>query len=517
MERKKSFLQGALILGIAGVLSRILGAFYRIPLARLIGSEGMGLYQMAYPIYTTILALATAGVPVAISIMVARKESEGYNGDIRKIFRVALILLFGVGLALSIIVFMSSGWLARNLLMQPKAMLPVAAIAPAIVFAGLLSVFRGYFQGHQWMTPTAVSQVVEQIIRVTFILVLANLLFARGLPVAVAGATFGAVLGAVAGLIILIIYYWNFRRQQPRTPELVYSGESSWALGKELFLLAVPVSLGAVVVPLVQMLDASIVPGRLISAGYTAAQATALYGELSGMASVLINLPAIFTIALGTSLVPAIAEALSLNDRNSVSEKINNGMRIALMIALPAAAGLSVLAYPITDLLFDVWRAGRPLQVMAIAVVVLATFQISSSSLQGMGHPEIPLRNLVVAGILKVIFNYTLTGIPSINIVGPAIGTILAFLAASTLNMISLTKRISIRYAWGSYIKILLATLLMALVAHYSYSGMVSADLNAKIATLAAISAGGAVYAIALFAVGELDMETLRALRRRKG
>ena len=152
------------------------GAVYRIPLARLLGGEGMGLYQMAYPIYTPILALATAGVPVAISIMVARKESAGLSGDSRRIFRVS-ILLFVIGLFLSTAVFCQPIF-GRRRLRQPKAFLPIAG--PRLYFLPGCCVFRGYFQGHQWMVPTAVSQVVEQIFRVAFVLILAFWLFLEG-------------------------------------------------------------------------------------------------------------------------------------------------------------------------------------------------------------------------------------------------------------------------------------------------------------------------------------------------
>ena len=173
MDNRQNFLKGAVILSIAGAISKVLGAVYRIPLARLIEDEGMGLYQMAYPIYTTILALATAGVPVAISVLVSRKETEGYTGDSRKIFRVSLIMLFIFGIILSILVMQSAHFLANFVLKEPRAYYPILAVAPAIFFAGLMSVFRGYFQGQQSMIPTAVSQVIEQLFRVTAVLILA--------------------------------------------------------------------------------------------------------------------------------------------------------------------------------------------------------------------------------------------------------------------------------------------------------------------------------------------------------
>ncbi len=508
---KKSFLKGAFILGMAGVVSKLLGALYRIPLARLLGGEGMGLYQMAYPIYTTILALATAGVPVAISIMVARKESDGLSGDSRKIFRVSVLLLFIIGIILSAVVFLSAGWLASTVLQQPKALLPIAAIAPAIFFAGMMSVFRGYFQGHQWMVPTAVSQVIEQTFRVIFVLVLAFWLFPRGLEMAAAGATFGAVIGGVAGLSVLLIFYLRFRSRRV-VGSLKVSQESSLSLAKQLFVLAVPVSLGAMVVPLVQMLDAVIVPQRLIWAGFSVSRATELYGELSGMAGVLINLPTIFTIAIATSLVPAVAEALAMKDKLAVQQRINEGLRVAMLLALPSAAGLYVLAYQITDLLFSSPEAGIPLAYLSFSVIVLALFQITSAALQGLGHPEIPFRHLLVTGILKVFFNYYLTGLVFLNIKGPAIGTSLAFLVGSSLNMIQLTRRTGISFEWARYARLILVTIVMSVAVKIAYQTMITWGIISHLATLLAIGVGVAVYGLALLISGELDLALIKRL-----
>ncbi len=509
---KKSFLKGAFILGIAGVVSKLLGALYRIPLARLLGGEGMGLYQMAYPIYTTILALATAGVPVAISIMVARKESGGLSGDSRKIFRVSFLLLFVVGVVLSAVVFLSADFLAQTVLRQPKAFLPIAAIAPAIFFAGMLSVFRGYFQGHQWMVPTAVSQVVEQIFRVAFVLILAFWLFPRGLEVAAAGATFGAVIGAVAGLVVLIVFYMKFRSRPVPGGSLKYSHESSRELAEQLIKLAVPVSLGAMVVPLVQMLDAVIVPTRLISAGFSVSRATELYGELSGMASVLINLPTIFTIAIATSLVPAVAEAVAMRDKLALQQRINEGLRVSMLLALPSAAGLCVLAYQITDLLFASPEAGIPLAYLSFSTIVLALFQVTSAALQGLGHPEIPLRHLMVTGVLKIFFNFFLTGLVYLNIKGPAIGTSLAFLVGCALNMIQLKRRTGVSFEWGRFTKLSVVTFIMGVVVYIAYQTLVVRGMYSHLATLVAIVIGTGVYGIALLVTRELDLALIKRL-----
>lgn len=513
MDTRKNFLKGAVILSIAGAISKVLGAVYRIPLARLLGGEGMGLYQMAYPIYTTILALATAGVPVAISVLVSRKQTQGLEGDSRKIFRVSLTLLFVFGIILTLLIMQCAHLLANYVLKEPRAYYPILAVAPAVFFSGLMSVFRGYFQGYQQMMPTAVSQVIEQLFRVSAVLVLAFMLFPRGLEFAAAGATFGAVVGGLAGTFVLIIYYIRFKAAADRAGRpLLYSGVSSMDLAKDVVKLAIPVSFGAVVLPLVQVLDAIIVPGRLMALHYTTSQATSLYGQLSGMAAVLISLPTIFTISIATSMVPAISEALARNDRQLLNNRINYGMRAGMLISFPCAAGLFILAFQICDLLYATPEAGIPLEPLAFSTIVLAAFQLSSASLQGIGRPEIAMRNLIITGCLKVVFNYSLTSVAALNIRGAAIGTVLAFLVGSLLNIIYLKKITGVNYELGRLLKISMVTVAMALAVKIAYQYLVSAGLLSHLATLAAICVGVAVYGVLLFLIKELDVSMVKKL-----
>lgn len=511
MEKRSNFLKGALVLSIAGAISKILGAVYRIPLARWLGGEGMGLYQMAYPIYTTILALATAGIPVAISVLVSKKETQGYNGDSKRIFRVSLIMLFVFGILLTWLIMQTAHFLAGSVLHEQRAYFPILAVAPAIFFAGLMSVFRGYFQGQQWMMPTAVSQVIEQLFRVTAVLILAYFLLPRGLEYAAAGATFGAVVGGIVGLIVLIIFYISHQKKKKTEPTR-YGPETSFNLAQEVVRLAIPVSFGAVVLPLVQMLDAIIVPGRLAYIGYTSSQATALYGQLSGMAAVLISLPTIFTISIATSLVPAVSEAKAQQDFKGLTNRLNYGIRAGAIIALPCAAGLYVLATQICDLLYAAPEAGIPLEVLAFSTIMLAAFQLSSAGLQGIGRPEIGMRNLIVTGGLKVIFNYSLTSIPSLNIQGAAIGTVLAFAVGSALNLYYLKRYTGIHYELGRLLKLAVITLVMGLSVKISYGFMVGSGIHSHLATVMAICIGVAIYGVLLLLCKEIDKDMVKRL-----
>lgn len=515
MNKTGSFLRGALVLSIAGAISKLLGAIYRIPLARLLGGEGMGLYQMAYPIYTTILALATAGVPVAISVLVSRKETQGYTGDSRKIFRVSIVILLLVGLLLTLLVMKGAHFIANTVLHEPRTYYPILAIAPAIFFSSVMSVFRGYFQGHQWMIPTAVSQVMEQLFRVTAVVLLAFILFPRGLEYAAAGATFGAVVGGVAGLLVLTIFYIKCRIKEAAQPgPLLYSGDRSAQMARELIRLAIPVSFGAVVLPLVQVLDAIIVPGRLMAINYTTSQATAMFGQLSGMAAVLISLPTVITISISTSMVPAISEALAQNDHRLLNDRLNYGLRAGMIVSFPCAAGLYVLAFQICDLLYATPEAGIPLEILAFSTITLAAFQLSAAGLQGIGRPEIGMRNLVITGVLKTFFNYTLTAIPMLNIRGAAIGTLAAFAIGSLLNIAYLNKLTGVKYEVGRMLKLLLISTIMGISVKLCYGLLVANGLVSGWGTLVAIAVGVGIYAILLLIFKEFEIDMLKRIVR---
>ncbi|MGE5405604.1 MAG: putative polysaccharide biosynthesis protein [Candidatus Saccharibacteria bacterium] len=513
MPGKNNFLWGAFILGMAGIISKIIGAVYRIPLGRYLGGEGIGLYQMAYPFYTIILALATAGIPVAISIMIAQRETAGLSGDSRRIFRVSFVCLFFVGVLLSLLVYVIARPAAVYVMKQPKAALAIMAIAPAVFLASIESVFRGYFQGYQRMVPTAISQVVEQLFRAAFVVLLALWLLPRGLEVAAAGATFGAVIGGAAGVAVLVgIYIWDKLQYRPAYG-LARSSQSSLSLASELLHLAVPVSLGAVVMPLVQLLDTIIVPMRLASLNLPIERATELFGQLTGMASILVNLPMILTVSIGTSLVPAAAEAMARHDRYSLYQGINNGLRVGLILVLPAAVGLAVLAEPIMSLLFDAPEAGIPLAYLSWAVIALAVFQITGSSLQGIGLSKIPMRNLMITGVLKVIMNYTLTGITLLNIKGPAISTVIAFSIGALLNMVELARHSGVRYEWGRFAKLAVFSAFMGLAVKWCYTGLIGWNITSNIATTISIILGMLVYGFLLAISKELDASALNYLR----
>ena len=476
----------------------------------MIGAEGIGIYQNGLP-HLYHHTGSGRRVSVAISVLISRKETQGYTGT-RKIFKVSTghsICIWNYPYADSNAI----GSFIANVILVIRELTTLSAVAPAIFFAGMMSVFRGFFRDtNPWFLLP--YRVIEQLFRVTAVLILAVILLPRGIEFAAAGATFGAVVGGLFGLMVLGVYYWQFRKNERELLQpLKYSGTTSKELGIEMVRLAIPVSFGAVVLPLVQMLDAIIVPGRLIALNYTTSQATAMFGHLSGMAAVLISLPTIFTISIATSLVPAISEALAQKDHPLLRSRINYAFRAGMIISFPCAAGLYILAFQICDLLYGMPEAGIPLEPMAFSCIALAAFQLSSAGLQGIGRPEIAMRHLIITGILKVIFNYTLTSVPMLNIKGAAIGTVIAFTIGSLLNIIYLQRLTGVKYETGRALKIAIVTVLMAIAVKISYGAIVGMDISSHIATAGAILIGISIYGILLFITKELDLNMLKMIR----
>ncbi|MDI3481201.1 MAG: stage sporulation protein [Tepidanaerobacteraceae bacterium] len=519
-EKKNSFLKGALILTVAGFVVKLLGAVYRIPLALMIKDEGMGLYQMAYPIYATLLSISTSGLPTAISKMVAEDVAIGRYKNAYRTFRVSVAVLASVGLVLTLALITTAEVLSVKVLGNPKAVYPILSIAPAIFFVSIMSSFRGFFQGLQDMTPSAVSQVAEQLGRVVAVFVLATWLLPRGVEYAAAGAAFGPVVGALAGLGILLVIYAKKKNEilinMYKDPAKTL--ENPFHIIYRLFAFAIPITLGGLIIPAMNLADAAIVNRRLQYAGFTVKKATELYGQLTGMAAPLINLPAIVTIALSASLVPAISEAVALRDMRLAALRAETGVRISIIFGLPAAAGMFVLSTPISVLLYKNPDAGIPLAVLSWGVIFLSLNQTTTGILQGVGKTLIPVRNLMMGAFAKVAINYALTGIPSVNIKGAALGTVVGYMIASLLNFGAVIRYTGLVIDINHLIlKPAVATTLMGIGVYFTYDKLVNMGFGRNMVTLAAVASGAVIYVVFLVLIGGVrrgDLEMLPGGRR---
>ena len=510
---KDNFLKGAAILGIAGAIVKILGAFYRIPLNNILGSEGIGYYQTAYPLYVLLLTISTAGFPVAIAKLVSEKRAIGNHKAAHKAFKVAFLGMLIAGILTSVFVFTN----AKNIVTKwenPDAYYALIALVPALFFVPIMSAFRGYFQGRQTMTPTALSQIIEQLFRVIAGLMLTYYLLDMGLPIAAGGASFGGSIGAFAGALAMTIIYLSKRGEIKKEVETsIGEEESVEKIVKDLLIIAIPITIGAAIVPIMNSIDAFLVFRRLESVGFSKTEANSLFGQLTGHAQTLINLPLIFSTALSISLVPTISMAHTKKNYGEIREAASSSMRITLLIGLPAAFGLFILAEPIIGLLYyklspaEIINTGKILSILSFGVIFLTLVQSLTATLQGLGRPVVPVANLAVGAFVKVVLTYILTGIRSVNVKGAALSTVVAYFIAAILDLIAVKKYTRVKLnKIEVFIKPLISALGMALAAKFLYLGLLGI-VGSKLATVIAIIIAAIVYFILLLLTGSLNYE----------
>lgn len=527
---KKSFIQGAAVLAVAGLLVKVLGAIFKIPLGNMIGADGMAYYSPAYYVYNFFLVLATAGIPVAISRMVSERVSFGKFSEAHRVFKISRTLMTLIGSISFVIVFFGAELLS-GMFNMPEAALAMRAISPALIFVPVMAAYRGYFQGMQDMGPTAVSQVIEQVFRVAVGLSLAWFFFksAQSLGVAsryspqesgAAGATLGAAAGAIGGLLVmLIVYALNKSRIKSRIARqkkgMRASRESNVSILKKIAVIAIPITIGASIMPLVNMIDVAVVVNRLQASGWDAAVAKGMYGQLSSFAGSLINFPQVLTQAVAMSLVPLVAAAFKQRDMTYLRENVENGLRMSLILGMPCAFGLFALAEPILVLLYPAQKASAIsaapcLMVLSVGVIFLAAQQTLTSVLQGVGKQMIPVRNLGIGLIVKIIITWILTGIPAINILGAATGTVTAYLIAAFLNIRAVSKYTGTQFDLSmTVVKPFISSGVMAVCAWGLYRLLDVVLGGSRFATVLAILFAVVVYGVMVFVTRTITREEL--------
>lgn len=521
----KSFLKGAAILAISGLVAKVIGAAFRIPLTYVVGAEGMGLYQMAHPIYALLLVASTSGLPVAISKMVSEKMAQSDRRGAHRVFVVAFRILFWMGIVCFIILAGGSYSLAV-LIGNPQSFYSILAIAPSLFFVSVMSAFRGYFQGLQVMSPTAFSQLIEQAGRLLIGLVLAALLMDYGVEFGAAGAILGVTSSSIIALLFLVwVYVSHIRNVRGDHRLSVKRGfePSNRQIAARIMKIALPVTLGASVMPLMNLADKLMVVNILSrtvnpqgGAFFTTSEATGLYGLLTAYVNPLANMPSLFTVALAMSLVPAISESFAVKDKSAIARKVTAGIRVTILIALPAMAGMFTLSEPIIGFLYralpasEIVKAAEILSISALGIFFLAAIQTLTAVLQGINRILVPVRNLFIGAAFKLIITFLLVRIPEINVAGAAIGTVVCYAVASLLNLLMLRRYIKFTSRLRDILlKPAMAALLMAFSVRIVYNSVFAMIADPHYSLIVAMLAGVGIYVAALFLTGSINREDL--------
>ena len=519
-NRNNTFFGGAAILAAGLIIVKLIGAFYKIPLGNILGEAGFSDFNASYYIYSLLITVSTGGLPVALSKMISEANAQGRYNQVSKTFRVAFTTFFVLGTVSFCLMFFFPKQLA-GLINNDQSWYSIRALAPAIFFLCPLSALRGYFQGHSIMTPTAVSQIIEALSKLVIGLSLAMALLSASSneSLAAAGAICGVSVGCGLGMAYTAICFRAHRREAPVGSD---RPEPSRKIFRTLLQLAIPITLGSSVIGLVNLIDTSMIYGRLQdAAGFTELQARSLKGVFD-QAATLYNLPSSFMVPITASIIPAVSAARAVKNRKLGAQISETALRTTALLAIPAGVGLFVLSEPIMRLLYpstDVELGGWMLSILAIAVIFVCFMLVCNAIMQAHRLVTIPMVTTIIGCVIKLIINYVLVGNRQINIHGAPVSTLVCFAIIAILDLIiikrTLPRSLSLTRAFG---KPLISALVMGLAVWAVY-GLASSFLAGPeglsnsanaIATLLSVGVGGVIYLVLVVALRAISPQDLK-------
>ena len=530
-KQVKSVAKGISVLGIAGIICKFVGVFFSIFLNR-IDSDIATAFYLVYPTYTLLLTISSAGLPVAVSRMVAGFLARNDPRNGRNVFHSALTILLSIGMFFSLLMLLLNHQLSLMTKAEETA-LGFCVISPCVAVVCALSAFRGFFQGQQNMVPTAVSQLIEQVGKVFISLFLAWYGYTSfrsditdhimRIQYGAAGALLGITIAEILALVYMIVLYMRRKTDYNRIPQ--DAGQAlmpSGTLMKRLVLISIPITVSACIIPLSQFIDSAMMVERMENAGLDLVTAKASYGVFTSVVIRLINIPTALALAISMSLVPVISYCRSGGDREGIRRESHTGMRYAFLIGFPCSVGMSLLSAEIVRFLYgDVSSfttakldlAAELLTFSALTVVLFTVVQATSSILQGLRKQRLAMYTMIAGVAVKILLNYILIGTPGIDIHGGPYASIACYFLVMVLNTVYVCKYAEIRFDFVSWIlRPGAASAIMGL----SVWIMKMILPAGPVATIAEVLVGIVVFVFAALLLKALTKEDLNAVRRRK-
>ncbi|MEK3912481.1 polysaccharide biosynthesis protein [Paenibacillus sp. FSL H7-0331] len=543
-------LKGAVVLGLATIVSKLIGTMQKIPLQNMAGDAVFGIYNAVYPLYILILFLATAGFPLVVSKFVSEQVAMQQYEEARRVLRIASYVLIVSGFVCFLLLFFSADWLAE-LMDAKQTSLAIRSVSFALLLVPVMSALRGYYQGYQNMIPTAVSQVIEQTVRVAtmFGLLLLFMHWGYGADWIAAGATFGSVTGAAAGLIVMLVYHQKDKRKHgkreqadvgcpmireaeqphqlddPHTLQSRQSRESDWILVRRLLLYALPICLGTISLPILTLVDSFTLPRLLKLYGLDETGALYQFG-LYNHGMPLVQLVAMIASSMSAALVPSIAAAKLLSDPEILRNRASVALRLTWVIGLAAAVGLSLLAEPLNLMFYKSTDGSLAMSLLSLTALFSTLNIIAGSVLQGFGAVVAPALYLLAAAAAKIAANAAL--VPHWGIDGAALAAVGAYALAGLLALAHALRATGVTPAVGrAVIKPLLCVGLMAaslLAVTHGLPALLGAlpvalpprGLATTVA-LAGVAVGALVYILALVRLGVVSAAELEQIPKLRG
>lgn len=436
--KKYSLAFGALILFFCNLISRVLGFAYKIVLVRIIGSEGIGLTEMVSPVYSFALVLASFGIPLAMTRLISSLMGRRDFTNIKRIWDISIRLLIFLGIFFSLVFYLFSDQIISIFAIDDCILLCFKVMIPAIFLVTVCSCYRAYFQAIKQIAVIGYSQNLEQFCRVSIGIFLAWYWMPYGLENAVIAVSIATVIGELVGLIYIMYRYKAYRPAADTVPTL-----SDGRIVKYLFTVGMPVTMQRLVMSLVLMLQSFMIPNLLHNTGLSVGTSTALYGNFSGVAMSLVNLPGIFTATMAMAILPAVAE--SNHRRDVLNSRVNQALQLTVLIGLPVSVIFHLYAFELCDWLFNTPDAGSILRILAIGSVFIYAHTVLTGIMQGMGSVRFLLYNLIFSGCLLLVLLYCL--VPRYGINGAAISSVCFFTVNCLLNLKYLYFNSKLRFA----------------------------------------------------------------------
>ncbi len=442
-DQKGRVVRQAAFLMAAQMISSVIGLLYRSPLHLLMGDAGDGYYTFAYEWYTIILLISSYSIPSAVSKVMAERLAVKKYRSANKVFKASLMYVVAVGGIGASFAFFGAPFVLKS---QPDAVLALRVLAPTIFLSGLLGVFRGFFQAHNTMKPTAVSQVIEQFMNAVFSVLMAYLLTRPFVgdegqmgKYGAAGGTIGTGAGVVSGLLFILICYFINRKEVRRRirRDKTHAEESYQQVFKVIILMVTPIILATCVYNMTSVIDQVIFTNLLTLKGYASENIAKLYGLFGYRFKPIINIPIALASATSTALIPAVATSVAAGKNDEAVIKIDECIKLTMFIAIPSAFGICVLSYPVIRALYpsgNIEGAAILLSIGAVSVVFYSLSTVTNGVLQGLGHPSIPVKNAAIALAINVIVAFITVGGLNIHVYGILAATMLYSFTVMLLN-----------------------------------------------------------------------------------
>ncbi|OON95226.1 MAG: hypothetical protein ATN36_09030 [Epulopiscium sp. Nele67-Bin005] len=470
----QNILKGAMVLALASVTSKIIGMLYKIPITNIIGDQGNAIYASAYNMYVLLITFSAIGMPSAISKLVSERYSVGAYREAYRVYKIALCYATMLSFLLASILWFGAETIADTM-KNPDLMMPLRALAPTSVIVTIMAVSRGYFQGMGRMGPTAISQVIEQIFNAIASVLLAYYFISEGVVEAATGSTLGTGIGAVAGLLILVVIALRSKvkttNKEENLDELAekFIGESSGSVLKGILITVIPIVISTSIFAIITNIDTlmlntylpNLVDEIVYNEQYYLLPVTdsdtmdtldivnSLAGQYLGKYLTLINVPVALILTIAMAATPSISGSMAKNDLDDVREKSKMIIKLGFLFAAPSAVGLTLFAYPIMNLLYRQIPDGGELLIWgSISILFIATAQLTTGILQGMGKQSIPTKHAFIACIIKVLCNFVFLQYAQINIYSVVHSTTICYLIYAILNTRYIKNEIELELNW---------------------------------------------------------------------